>query len=532
MRILQTFPVCLVLLWLAAGCAKVGPDFAPPPTAADAVKDAGQQWLEARQASGVNTTGQVKPKWWETLGDPTLDRLITMATEENLTLRSAGLRVLQARATLGVAAGNLFPQQQNLTTGVTETRPSDRSISALNGPIGDYRQLDLGLTATWELDFWGRLRRGVEAAEADLAGSVAGYDDALVSLCAEVARTYVSIRTYEERLRIARDNVILQQESLRIADARLRLGATSERDVQQALTLLHSTEARIPDLESGLAQTRHAMAVLLGKPPAELTGLLDGPGTIPVAPAQVALGLPTELLRRRPDVRKAELAAWAECARLGVAKAELLPAFSLSGSIGFSAASLGPFAMTDLFSNGFTAQGGPSVLWKIFNYGRLTNAVRAQDALFEQRLTDYQQTVLGALREVEDYLAAYLRAGEREKLLAQSAASASRSVELAVTQYREGATDFTTVITAQQDLLSQQDSLFTTRGDISQSLVGLYRSLGGGWELRDGHPLVPKAVTDQMADRSDWDGMLDAAPTPEETTPASPASSSWRAPQW
>ena len=490
----------LLLLAMLSACAKVGPDFSTPDAAMPA------SWQDGA-ALGSSATHEVTEEWWRTFGDSVLDRLVAEARGENLALHVAALRVLEARARLGVAVGNLYPQRQQATGGLTWTHPSDRAPTAPQPDTGrgnpDYVQTSVGLDAAWELDFWGKYRRGVEAADADLRVAAADYEAAMVGVTAEVARSYVLYRTLQQQLAIADNNVAIQRESLRIATARFNYGATSERDMRQALSLLRDTEASVPSLAHSLREARNALCVLLGKPPQDITAML-GTAPIPMAPPGVALGIPADLLRRRPDVRKAEYAAAGQCARLGVAKADFYPAISLGGFVGFTASSVGAFSTGDTFSHGFTAYGGPGLTLPLFNYGRIVNNVRAQDARFQQALVAYRETVLTALREAENGIDRYLNAQGRAVLLAESAADAARSLELAMVQYQEGSTDFTTVLTAARDLSTRQDALAQAGGEISQSLVAVFKALGGGWRtLPEGGP-IPLDMLREMRARTDW----------------------------
>jgi NodT family efflux transporter outer membrane factor (OMF) lipoprotein len=504
--------ILLALLLAAAGCAKVGPDFAAPPVTVS------PKWLDTADQR-VNTSTEEYRAWWRVFNDPALDRLIDAAYRENLTLRLAGVRVLEARAQLGIATGNLYPQTQQAFGSVEKVRLSQRSPEAAPGREFGYYQSELGFTASWELDLWGKFRRAIESADADLLASIADYDNTLVSLTGDVANFYMLIRTLEKRLDIARQNVEIQKESLKIAEARFRGGVTSQRDVEQAKTVLDGTQAIIPSLETQLRQVKNGLSILLGKAPENLADFLGGPADIPAPPPQVAVGIPADLLRRRPDIRRAEWQAAAQCARIGVAKAELFPAFSLTGTFGFQAADVGTFTLGDMFQwRSRTGNLGPFFRWNILNYGRLTNLVRVQDARFQELLIAYQNTVLKAQQEVEDALIAFLKTQERAKFLADSTAAAKRSLHLAVIQYREGITDFTTVLTAQQALLNEQDNLASTLGDISRNLVGVYRALGGGWQLRDGQDFVPEATKAEMAKRTYWGRLL----TPAAHTPPAP----------
>lgn len=494
------------LLWLAlflgaAGCM-VGPNYKPPPLAT------AETWLEAGDQRVLTKPAEYRA-WWRTFDDPVLDRLVHSAYQQNLPLRQAGVRVLEARAQLGIARGQLFPQTQQAFGSLVYNRLSENAPDGVRSSQFSFYQSEIGATATWELDFWGRFRRAIESADASLMASVADYDSTLVSLTADVASTYILIRTLEKRLSIARENVRIQRESLGIAEARFEGGTTSMRDVEQAKTVLASTEASIPTLESQLRQAKNSLCVLLGLPPQHLTDELQGPEKIPAPPHAVAVGIPADLLRRRPDVKQAQYLAMAQSARIGVAKADLFPAFSLSGSLGLLSSNMGNAALGNMFQwPSRTVAAGPGVQWNIFNYGRLQNNVRAQDARFQELLLVYQNVVLRAQQEVEDSLVAFLRTQERAAFLSESASAAMRSLDLAIIQYREGITDFTTVLTAQQSLLEQQDNLATSMGDIALNLVGVYRALGGGWEIREGQPLVPPAVQEAMANRTNWGKLL------------------------
>jgi NodT family efflux transporter outer membrane factor (OMF) lipoprotein len=500
-----------LLLLAPCACMRLGPDFAKPDVSLP------KGWTEAE----VNSTSPESPPpgaWWSLLGDPALSALVAKAVEGNIPLKTAGLRVLEARAQLGIAVGNLYPQTQQATGNYTANQSSKEAPSApqpsqQKGVQWAYWQNNFGLSAAWELDFWGKFRRSVESSQASLQGSVADYDNALVILLADTAQTYVSIRTLEERLRIADHNLELQREGLRIAEARFRLGQTSERDVAQAKTLLEATTATIPALRDQLAQAEHALAILLGLAPGDMTAYLGGTSAIPDVPAAIAVGVPADLLRRRPDLRKAEMTAWSACANIGVAKADLLPSFSLSGSIGYLSSDMGAFRLADIFlPKTVTAQGGPSFVWNVLNYGRLTNAVRVADARFQESLEDYAQAALTAVGQAEDALSGFLRGREKVAALAQAATSAGRSAQLAFIQYREGQTDFTTVIVAEQNQLSQEDDLAQARGGVATSFVNLYRALGGGWEIREGKPFVPADIRETMAKRTWWGGELTEEP--------------------
>jgi NodT family efflux transporter outer membrane factor (OMF) lipoprotein len=508
---------------LLSGCT-VGPDFIRPQAKVS------QTWLDAGDRR-VKTEPSEYRSWWQLFDDPVLDRLIDHAYHENLSLKIAGVRVLEARAQLGIATGALYPQTQQAFGSLQHNRGSARAPQASSGGSLRYRESDIGLQAGWEIDFWGKFRRGIESANAGLLASIADYDSALVSLTASVANAYILIRTLGKRLDIARENVEIQKENMKIAEARFQYGTASQLDVDQANTALYSTLAFIPVLETQLKQARDALCVLLGLPPTDLEDLLKGASEIPVSPAQVVVGIPADLLRRRPDIRSAELQAAAQCAQIGVAKADLYPAFSLTGNFGFLSSDVGNFELSDMFQwKSRTYQAGPSFLWNILNYGRITNNVRVQDARFQELLIAYQNVVLTAQQEVEDNLAAFVKAQDQAGFLAQSVSFAKTALDLAVIQYRQGAADFTTVLIAQQALLNAQDTLASTLGTISSSLVGVYRALGGGWEIREGKDFVALEIKKEMRKRTDWGKLL--APASYQPPPSEEVKSTLRLPDW
>ena len=504
---------CAVLF---SGCTQVGPDFIRPES------QVMPQWLEADEAQ-VRTSPADYRMWWTAFRDPVLDNLVQIAYAQNIPLRVAGARVFEARARLGIAIGDQYPQVQQAVGSAFDIRDSERAPTApqRKSPADqfEYKQVQVAAAASWEIDFWGKFRRAVESEDASFLGSIAAYDNALVSLTAEVARTYVAIRTIEERVRIAQENVAIQKESLRIAQARFEAGASTDRDVQQALAQLRGTEAVVPQFEASLRQAKNALCILLGMPPGNLDHLLGDRLTIPQAPLDVAVGIPADLLRRRPDIRSAELRAAAQSALIGVAKADLYPAFTLTGTFGFLASDVGRFGLGDIAAwSSRYGSFGPSFAWNILNYGQITNNVRVQDARFQELVFAYQDTVLRAQQEVEDALTGFLQSQKSLIYLAEAVTAAKLSANLAFIQYKSGATDYTTVIIAQQFLLSDQDSLAVAQGAVPQNLVAVYRALGGGWELREGNPFLPADITTAMGQRTDWGGLLEpAAVQPRDT---------------
>jgi NodT family efflux transporter outer membrane factor (OMF) lipoprotein len=507
---------------MLSGCWAVGPNFQKP------VAPVAKEWIEQqdpRFRSGNADYGQ----WWTAFDDAVLTSLIEMAYRQNLSLQIAGIRILEARAQLGVAVGSLFPQKQQLTAAQTYNQNSQNAANSAGSAQLIYQTYNVGITAAWELDLWGKYRRGVESADAALIATMASYDDALVSLTGDVASTYIQIRMYQERLQVARENVEIQKSSLQLTDARFRNGAVTELDVQQAKSLLYSTESQIPTLEIGLRQAQNALSILLGIPPRDLQDLLGGTNPIPSVAVEVVIGIPAELLLRRPDVRYAELQAATQCAQIGVAKADLFPKISLSGSFGFLSSDsnltrTGGSSFRDLFSwKSFTMTTGPTIEWPILNYGRITNNVRVQDARLQQDLVTYQNTVLTAAREAEDAMVAFLRAQDQVAALMQSVQASKRAVDLSLIQYREGAVDYSRVLNAQQSLVQQQDLLVQSRGAIPTNLIALYKALGGGWQLRIGKELVSDETLQIMRSRTDWGNLLPPPDLPETLAPPRPA---------
>ncbi len=475
----------------------LGPDYETPPAPVET------EWLEYEDPS-LETTPPVLPEWWShAFGDPVLDQLVQTALADNLTLRSAGLRVLQSRQQLLIAIGNQYPQQQS-ASGSAETGRSNRRTEEV---------YDLGFGISWEADVWGRFRRQVESASAQLDASLASYDGVLVSLIASVAQNYLLLRTAEARLAVARHNVELQEESVRITEAKLEAGATSALDVEQAKTLLFSTRLTVPPLEASVQQFRNSLAVLLGRPPADLPEILLDSRPIPEVEADLAVGMPQDLVRRRPDIRVAERQLAAQSAQIGVAITELYPQFTLGGSIGTTAETILGQDTGDLFSSGTSRWGlSAGFDWKLFNYGRLRNNVRFQDALFQQLLEDYRQTVLQAQAEVENAIVAYLRSVQQLTESRRAASAAASAAELSQIQYEDGLITYNTVITTLQALATQQDQLAATAGTVTTNLVEVYRSLGGGWELRpsaDPVELLPEETRDEMRERTRyWDRVI------------------------
>jgi NodT family efflux transporter outer membrane factor (OMF) lipoprotein len=486
---------CLAAAPLAAlGGCMVGPDYERPEA------EVNEAWIEGAGDGPLRSDEPAPIEWWSAFGDPVLDELVEDAYRQNLTLREAAVRIVQSMAQRGIAFGELFPQQQEVSAFFDRERFSENEPS-----LARYANTwSVAFDATWELDVWGRFRRSIESEDALLDASIASYDDAMVTLVAEVATTYVTIRTLQRRVATAESNIDVQEQSARIAEARYRNGATSELDVTQATAALESTRAALPPLRAQLRQAMYQLSFLLGRPPMDLTARLGATGAIPAPPPEVAVGVPADLLRRRPDVRLAERQAASRSALIGVAEADLLPSFFISGSLGLRSSQ-----GDNLFdSSSWVASILPGVSWPILNYGRLKNNVRVQDAEFQAAILAYQSAVLGAAFEVESGIAAFLGAREQLGHLEASETASERSLELARIRYAEGSSTFTRVLNSQAQLLQSQDALVVARGQVAVNLISTYKALGGGWEVRAGRDLLPDDTRREMEDRTDWGRML------------------------
>src|SRR5262245_22783283 len=500
----------LGLALLVQGCL-LGPNFQVPPA------PVADRWVEEGNKAVDPGLAEYR-EWWTVFNDPVLTRLIDRAYQQNLTLRAAGVRVLEARAQLGVAIGEFYPQQQLASAAVTYNRlPISFPYNIVSNT---YWQAAFAAQVGWEIDLWGKLRRAIESADSALLASVANYDDVQVTLIGDVASAYVQLRTTEKQIAIARDNVERQQASLKIARAKFRYGTATKRDVYQAENVLGATEATIPQLTIQLEQAKNALSLLLGMPPGQVDDLLVGSADIPTAPPQVTVGIPADLLRRRPDIRRAEFQAAAQCAQIGFAQADLFPAFQLTGTVGTLSTDIAHHSLGNFFTgDSLTYNVGPSVQWSILNYVQITNNVRVQDAKLQELLFDYQNTVLKAQQEVANGIATFVHSRDQAEFLKNSVVAAEGALTIATVQYRQGIADFTTVLTAEQNLYQAQNSLALATGSIALGLITTYRALGGGWQIREGRDFVPAQTQQEMAERTNWGTLL----TPDLLRPQIPA---------
>jgi len=455
----------LVLL-AVTGCAAVGPEYRRPEPRTDLAS-----WAQTPEAGLVASETDVS-RWWQTLGDPLLSRLVETATAQNLDLDQARSRVREARAQRGVTAA----------AGLPSATASGSAVRQRQGTAEPGSLFATGFDAAWELDLFGRVKRSTEAAGADLGAAVESLRDVQVSLLAEVALNYVEVRAAQSRLGLTRANVASQQETRDLVATRYELGLANELELSQADANLANTRSQLASIEADLARARNRVAVLLGQKPGTLDASLAEPAPVPSAPAEVAVGIPADLLRRRADVRKAERELAAQTARVGVALADLYPRFRLSGALSFQA--------TDA-SNLFTAlarvvSAGPSFQWNVFSAGSVRSNIEVQNERQQQALLGYEKSVLTALEDVENAMMAYARELDRREALREASGAARKAAELAESLYRDGLRDFLTVLDAQRSLFAQEDALAQSDARVTSNLIRLYKALGGGWTATAG----------------------------------------------
>ncbi|KGE00317.1 RND transporter [Achromobacter sp. RTa] len=487
-RLLLIGALCL------SGCVQLGPDFEPQREA----WTRGWNTPALQQASREGQQPDAR-QWWRIFDDPVLEYLVAQADADNAGLRIAGLRIMEARAQLGIARSGRYPQVQVLGADTLYTRRSSRSAEGNPRP-SSFWQYSAGFDIGWELDFWGRFSRAIESADAAYFEAQANREDVLVLLHAQVADSYFTLRTAEARLRIARGNAAIQKRSYEITQRLYASGESDELDLQQAKTQYLATLGSIPEFESQIMRARNALAVLVGRAPGPIPQLAEKEAVVPLVDRAVLQDVPANLLLRRPDIRAAELRIAAQSAQVGVAQADLYPALTLLGSIVWSATSL---AGT---SGGMALLAGPALSWNVFDHGRLQNNVRVQDARLQQLIVAYQDEVRQAAREADDAASGLIKALERDGILRDSAQAAERSLALANALYREGYSDFQRVLDAQRALASQQDAYVANRGAAVGDLIALYKALGGGWQSAE--PVLDAATREQMQRRTDWGDLL------------------------
>jgi multidrug efflux system outer membrane protein len=470
----------------AGGCV-VGPDYHSSPANAPAA------WASP-VVGGLTDQAPAPSSWWASFNDGELDSLIRRAAQSNLDLRAAEARLRQARAIRGGSAADFWPQV-GASGSAARARQSENQpfFGALPLPPNfpyEYSVYQVGFDASWEIDLFGGKHRALEAATADWEGAIEARNDAMVSLLAEVTRNYVELRGAQQRLEIARRDLALQEEALDLARARLQGGVATQLDVTRSAALLAGMQASIPPLETAERAAMYGLALLLGLQPRELVAELSPHAALPPTPPEVPIGLPADLLRRRPDVRRAERQLAAETARIGAAESEWFPKISLTGDAGAESVSVAKwFEPASRFWSI-----GPSVQWNALDFGRVRAQVRAQTAAQEAALATYEKAVLVSLQEAENAIVAYAQEQNRHRALADGVAQNRRSLELADGLYKNGRVNFLDVLDARRSLYQADDQLALSDQTLSLDLIALYKTLGGGWETLPQAPALATAA--------------------------------------
>ncbi|MGB2079614.1 MAG: TolC family protein [Vibrio sp.] len=519
-----------IQLLILTGCSTLGPDFngiepQPLPTSWDK-QDVDQ------------TTASIE-QWWKQFNDPVLNQLVEKASEQNLDLEAAGLRIVQARMALGITDSLRYPQVQMASGTLGYAYQNEHG----------FKQSDLSFDAGWELDVWGKYARGIESAEAALYATVASYHQIGISITAEVARNYLNYRTFQERMLLSERNIKVQERVVNITQAQYDSGNVTELDVQQAKTQLYSTQAAISSLKLGMSQTKNALAVLLGVMPEEIPALLqnasinqkvqsfdsgydsanakrvassyDANSLVPLAP-QVNPEINANLVLRRPDLQVAELQAHAQSAQIGVAETALYPSFSLFGTIGINSTVQTGHSFS--FSDSLMLAAGPSFSWNIFQYGRIKDNIRLEDAAFQETLTNYNKTLLSAVSEVTSAMEAYALYQQQKELLFNAVSASVRAYNISLIQYENGQITFERLLNSVERMTRSEDSYAQVKGNLATQVVSLYKSLGGGWEANTGKAFVSEKNIEQMKARTNWgkhlDGDMTLPPLQREQTNA------------
>jgi len=506
--------LCTVLV--VSGCTTLGPDYQTPQA----------DWLEQWQTSLYGQLGTPEERfesdlrfWWQLFDDPVLNRLIESARRANPTLRIAGLRILESRAQLGIAGSGQYPQVQQIGSAVSYVNTRQHGGST-PGNDQEFVGYQLGFNLGWEFDFWGRYKRGIESADAAFFSSIANQQAAQVLLSAQLADLYFAYRTTELRIAIARENAAIQKRSYEITERVYQSGEESELDLQQAKAQYLATLSTVPALQIALTKTRNALATLLGRAPGAVPELASAAAQLPSMSPLAIRDLPARLLMRRPDVRAAAWQVAAQSAQIGIAESDFYPSISLLGSIGWSGSSLSGSPTTGNLTI------GPGLTWNIFDYGRIGNNVRVQDARLQQLIEQYQNTLLQAAREIDDAAISVVKTAEQNKILVEAVSASKRSLELANTRYREGYADFQRVLDAQRSVFSQTEGELVNRGDNISAVIALYKALGGGWVDTPVQQLIPEALRESMQVRSDWGELLnDPLPPGTSDPPSDPGTS-------
>lgn len=525
-KYIKTSLVMMPLLGLSA-CTTLGPDFQTLEA-----KNLPDSWKNSASAfdsendseSELEQTMQASAQWWKQFNDPTLNLLVERANTQNLDIEAAGLRILQARMILGISDSLGYPQVQVASGSLAKVYRNESSFNSAA----------LSFDAGWEMDIWGKYARGVEASEAALYASIASYNDIAVTITSEVARNYINFRTFQERVLLSRRNIQIQQRVVHITQVQYDSGNVTELDVQQAKSQLYTTKAALPSLKLGMMQARNSLAVLLGVMPGEIVPMLeseqlkakvdaynieygradtkrtmtdDNTESIVPTPPMLDASIDASLVMRRPDLQVAELLAHAQSAKIGSAEAALYPSFSLFGSIGSNSNT--PSGSSFSFSDSLTLSAGPSFSWNIFQYGRIKNNVRLEDARLQEALTNYNKKVLLAVQEVSGALESYSLYREQKALRMSSVNASVRAFNISMTQYENGQIGFERLLNSVEKMTRSEDSYAQIKGNVANQVVALYKSLGGGWQINNGKAFISDSNRELMRQRTDWGDVLD-----------------------
>ncbi len=463
-----------LFLWVGLGGCVVGPHYRPPDVSSP------KTW-NGIEKSGTTTGPPEITRWWTTFNDTILNSLIERADESNLDLRLAMARIREVRALYGVTEAGRGATV-NTSGSYSRNRRSDNapfiSSTATPSVARDSNLFQFGFDAGWEIDLFGGVQHAIEAAEADIAASVEEHHAVRITLFGEVARNYIKIRRLQREIAMTHHNIASQQVTLDLIQARFKAGLNSDLDVARAEALVSTTASQIPALDSELKQAIHRLSVLLGKEPASLFTELSKEGPIPSVPSEVPIGLPADLLRRRPDIRRAERELAAATARTGVATADLFPRFSLTGSFGLQSAD-----SKDLVSDSSTFFSlGPRIRWPIFDAGRIRANIQVQNVRQEEALTRYEKAILSALEDVENALVSYSMEQSRRQLLSEAVAANRRAVALVNELFTKGLVNFLDVLESERSLFASERQLVESETALSEDRVALYKALGGGWD--------------------------------------------------
>lgn len=479
-------------------CTTLGPEYEEPEVS---WLDNWETDLYGRVVSPKETVDRELHQWWKLFNDPILDELIETANQKNPSLQIAGLKILESRAVLGIATGSRYPQLQQIggNAAYVNTQQHGGALGGGDQALTGY-QADFNIG--WEIDFWGRFKRSIESADAAFFSSISNHHDAQVLLNAQVVNLYFTYRTAKERIVIARENAVIQNNSLKITRELYENGQDSELDLQQARTQYLATLATIPALEISLVSTRNALSAILGYQPGQLAVLNEVPDGLPHLEETVITDIPARILMRRPDIRSAAWLVATQSAQIGVAEADLYPGISLVGNLGWAGNDQSGSAETGSLTagSGFT--------WNILNYGRIRNNVRVQDVRLQQTIESYQNVVLRAAQELDTAAISIVKSDEQNVILIQSVEAAERSLELANKRYQEGYAGFQRVLDAQRALALQTEKELVNQGNHISAVISFYKALGVGWQDSSVTELIPAETQDAMNSRSNWGDLL------------------------